>query len=124
VIFWKNPKKSEKIQKSPKKSDFSKKEVRFLWDVSLRLHKIDFVKKWDSFLRGTQKSASLLHKSKFILNFQKCPKMAFFGVFSTTFLLHSYREINEIPCREVLLKRLSLKKSKKHSGSIFKNGHF
>jgi hypothetical protein len=28
------------------------------------------------------------------------------------------------PCRKVLLKRLSLQKSEKHSGSIFENGHF
>ncbi len=91
----------EKIQKSPKKSKNPKKEVRFLWDVSKRLHKIDIGKKRDSFLRETEKSASLLHKSDFILKFEKCPKMAFFDGFSITFLLHCYRDPRKTPCREV-----------------------
>ena len=85
----------EKIPKRPKKSRFSKKEVRFLWDVSDRLHKIDIAKKWDSFLRGTQKSAFLLHTKHFFRVFEKCPKMAFFGVFLKKFSLHSYREIHQ-----------------------------
>ena len=98
----------KKIQKSPKKYGNSKKEVRFLWDVSYRLHKIDIDKKWDSFLVESPKSASLLHKKYFLHVFEKCPKMAFFGVFLKTFLLHSYRETDKNPCREVLFKRLSL----------------
>ncbi len=106
----------KKIQKSPKKSDFSKKEVRFLWDVSKCLHKIDIGKKRDSFLRETEKSASLLHKSDFILKFEKCPKMAFFEVFLTTNSLHSYRDPRK---REVLLKALYFIKLKTHYKNNF-----
>jgi hypothetical protein len=55
-----------KNQKIPKKTDFCQKQLRHLWDVSKRLHKIDIDKKRDPFLVESWKNTFYLHTKIFL----------------------------------------------------------
>ena len=58
-----------KNQKNPKKADFHQKQLRHLWDVSKRLHKIDNEKKRDPFLVESWKNTFPLHTKNFLHGF-------------------------------------------------------